>query len=186
MTVSAATLTCYNDVTCYSAWTAESNAVARILLSNGDALCTGSLLNNTAQDYKPYLLTAFHCMDSNGDWQLSDSEKADGDNWAFQFQYRSTTCNGSATATTYTYNQAYFRAAYDQTDALLMELKAPNVNHTNVTFLGWDRATTPSTTGTVIHHPAGDRMKISFDNDALTQSGNFWNTYLDDGSAEYG
>jgi hypothetical protein len=49
-----ALLSCHNDVTCYSAWDGESKAVAMVLLSSGDATCSGSLLNNTANDFKSY------------------------------------------------------------------------------------------------------------------------------------
>jgi len=51
------------DIVCYPAWNNESDGVAQILLSSGTELCSGSLLNNTAQDYRPFILTAFHCIE---------------------------------------------------------------------------------------------------------------------------
>jgi hypothetical protein len=56
----AAVLSCYVDVACNTNWNIESNAVAVVLLSNGTSLCSGSLLNNTAQNYIPYFLSAYH------------------------------------------------------------------------------------------------------------------------------
>lgn len=61
----SATLSCHNNVDCYPDWEDESDGVALILLSNGDALCSGSLVNNTANDFTPYILTANHCLDNN-------------------------------------------------------------------------------------------------------------------------
>jgi hypothetical protein len=200
----ATILNCYNDVACYFAWESESNGVALVLLSSGNYMCSGSLLNNTAQGLNSYFLTAFHCIDvENVNGILSNAEKSAAENWAFRFNYKITTCNGILSTTT-TYNQAYFRAAYVNSDFALMELKRP-VTHLNATFLGWDRTSTPSTTGTNIHHPAGSIMKISFDNDPLVSNigtiewvdseGNIlsispanthWTAILDNGSAEGG
>jgi V8-like Glu-specific endopeptidase len=160
---------CNNDVACYPDWTLESGAVAHVLLSNGTSQCTGSLLNNTAHNYKPYFLTAFHCIDtSKVKGSLSNVEKTAAENWMFRFNYKKPTCSGG-TATTVSYNQAYFRAAHNDTDFALMELKT-SITHSNAVFLGWDRASTASTSGTGIHHPRGDLMKISFDNDNLTET----------------
>lgn len=62
---------CEKDVACYPLWNDQSDGVVQILLASGDALCSGSLLNNTAQDFKPYILTAFHCIDI-GDPDISN------------------------------------------------------------------------------------------------------------------
>ena len=56
-------LICEVDASCYG--DPEKNAVARILFNNnGPFLCTGTLLNNFAQDRTPYFLTANHCVNS--------------------------------------------------------------------------------------------------------------------------
>ena len=56
-------LNCEVDASCYS--DPEKNAVARILFNNnGPYLCTGTLLNNIAQDGTPYFLPANHCVNS--------------------------------------------------------------------------------------------------------------------------
>ena len=80
----------------------------------------------------------------------------------FRFGFKKTTCGASATSSTATYNRAYFRAGWFDTDFALMELRTP-INSDKIKFLGWDRSGNPPIEGTVIHHPAGDPMKISFD-----------------------
>ena len=109
----AAIYNCHNDIACDTAWTKESNGVARILLFGANHLCTGSLLNNTSQDFTPYILTAFHCIDTemfsgcpNG--VLSANEISKAENWSFQFQYKKTTCNGSTIYSTIDYNRPEF------------------------------------------------------------------------------
>jgi hypothetical protein len=192
-------LSCNNDVQCHSIWNTESNGIALVLLSSGDILCSGSLLNNTNQDKKPYFLSAFHCIDINADGIISATEKDNAQNWAFRFFYKKTTCNGNTLTTHITYNNANFRAAWVNTDFLLMELTGTSFN--GLTFLGWDRSGNNPTSGTCIHHPKGDVMKISFDNNTITSNtssitwngssvvspaNTHWVVGLDNGTAESG
>ena len=46
------------------AWRDEIRG-ALLILSNGSAACSGSLINNTSQDCKNYVLTADHCFSSS-------------------------------------------------------------------------------------------------------------------------
>ena len=161
----SAVYNCYNPIMLYPEWADESDAVAVVIINNGTALCTGSLLNNTAQDYKPYFLTAFHCIDTSPfDGFISAAEQSVAENWAFRFQYK------TADASTYiTYNQAYFRAAWQNSDFALMELKQ-SVTNNRITFLGWNKAEAVNGQATCIHHPGGDFMKISFANNSPTSN----------------
>ena len=158
---------CHNDIACYPDWEKESNAVAFLIMGNG--LCTGALLNNTSNNKKGYFLTAFHCIDREPYGSvLSETEKNATQNWAFRFRHKNETCNGSAYASYFTYNGANFRAAWQDTDFCLVELKSDVSDDRRLTFLGWDRTGERPQKGTAIHHPSGERMKISFDNDYIT------------------
>ena len=57
-------LNCEVDASCFAG--SEKNAVGRIVFNTngGEYLCTGTLLNDSAQDETPYFLTANHCVDS--------------------------------------------------------------------------------------------------------------------------
>jgi lysyl endopeptidase len=61
-------------------WQVEKRAVA-IIVEGGFGLCTGALVNNTAQDGTPYFLTANHCLGNVGAW-------------VFYFNHESSTCTG--------------------------------------------------------------------------------------------
>jgi len=200
---------CYIDAICYPDWLKEADGVALILFTLGKVgyAANGSILNNTAQDFKPYFLTAFHCIDIDPvDGVISSSEKAAIESSAFRFQYRYTTCGGSVlnTATTYTYNNAYLRASWKDTDFALLELKTA-VNPNLVTFLGWDRGGSIPSKSTCINHqgvnglpspqqiafdydsPVSNTTTISFGNGVVIAPINsHWIIGIDDGNAGEG
>ncbi len=103
-------------------------------------------------------------------------------------------CGGSVATTGITYNGAQFRAAWNTSDFALMEMDDSPLGDERFAWLGWDRSGTAPTSGTGIHHPSGDVMKISFDNDAIpetvqgsTSGGiNHWYVDIDDGTLEHG
>lgn len=66
-------------------YSAEKRAVCRIVVvvEEGTGVCTGNLINNTKQDGRPLLLSAFHCQD--GYTPLYDL-------WRFDFNYESSSC----------------------------------------------------------------------------------------------
>lgn len=162
-----ADLSCHNNVSCFPSWENQSDAVARLLM--GGSLCSGSLLNNTRQDFKPYFLTAFHCIDADENGVLSNAEKSSTANWAFRFHYKRESCGGGVISTYITYNQADFRSGWVDTDFTLVELRTTRTTD-RVTFLGWDRTGSTPSSGTGIHHPQGDPMAISFDYDRLVSN----------------
>mgnify|MGYP000695158879 CR=1 FL=1 len=88
----------------------------------------------------------------------------------FKFQYKVTECNGNTVRTTYTYNRADFKAAWNTSDFALMELKKSPLSNQEITWLGWDRSGNVPSEGTGIHHPQGDVMKISFDENTLSET----------------
>jgi lysyl endopeptidase len=161
---------CNNDIACFSAWDEESDAVALVLLAGGDELCSGSLLMTAGQTFEPYFLSAFHCIDASKDGSLSSTEIFNAENWMFKFQYKMTSCGGSTATTGITYNGAEFRAGWGTSDFVLMEMNNSPLGDTRFSWLGWDRIGTAPTSGTGIHHPSGDVMKISFDHDAIPET----------------
>lgn len=193
---------CTKDVVCYSSWNAESDGVVQILLSNGNELCTGSLLNNTAQDYRPYIFTAFHCIDigigaayQNG--FLDQNEINQAEEWLVRFRFRHTSCGGSTLANILTYDDTFFRSAWHPTDFALVELQDNIIDDaTSVgqkVWLGWDRSGNTPTSGVGIHHPSGDIMKLSVENNQFSTStwsnglaSGHWFVNFDDGVVEHG
>lgn len=165
---------CNIDVNCPqgAGWEDERDAVA-LVLKNGIKHCSGSLLNNQCQDLRAYFLTAFHCFDANRNGILEGDgdgdEEKDLSLYAFRFKYEAgtPTCPGNSTGTQGTwivYSGAHFRAANNATDFALAELYGSIKNQPNITLAGWDRRNIIPQKTTIIHHPAGDAKKITFDN----------------------
>ncbi len=156
------------------AWQDEKRGVARIYVVEGNQAgwCSGSLINNTAQDCKPYFLTALHCGVS--------ATAANMNQWKFYFRYEAAACTNPTTvgslASYFVTGCLRIADAADGggnsgSDFLLVKLGNANNENTvinnlksanlNAYWNGWNASTSPTTGGVSIHHPAGDIKKIS-------------------------
>lgn len=154
---------CHENTACLSeaGWAAERRAVCRIIgvVEEGTIFCSGTLLNNTAQDGRPYLLTGFHCQD--GFTPLYDL-------WRFVFDYQSSSCaTPAAEPRGYRLQGAELRAGWRDTDFLLLELLDPAYLTYDLFFAGWDRSASPVGSATVLHHPRGDIQKVAASTSAV-------------------
>ncbi len=160
---------CNVDVVCpeNAGWENETNAVVRIVMNN--YLCSGSLLNNTAQDGTPYILTANHCIGQ----PYSD--------WIFNFKYEVDQC-GSTTDPYPNFSDipsvsgCELRATAgdgesgdeDTLDFCLVEMsQVPPASYTPY-YAGWDHSGNTPTNTRGIHHPSGDVKKFCIDDDPPT------------------
>jgi lysyl endopeptidase len=121
-----------------------------IITAGGNGFCTGTLINNCAEDGTPYFLTADHCLDPGVE------------NWVFRFNWDSPVCdpteNGPLDQTVSGCELLVNSAA---TDVALLLLSAPPPPDYDVYYSGWNRTDVPAERVTCIHHPAGDIKKIS-------------------------
>jgi hypothetical protein len=147
---------CHNDVSCHSAWSGVALAVAGLGVAGFDSLfCTGQLINNFAQDFTPYFLTANHCLDSA--FEAQDTEIFWG--------YQTATCGGTppslgSVPTSVGTTLVSTNPASDYT-LLMIEGTLPN----GLFWAGWNAgAIDNGTAATAIHHPSGDFKRISFGN----------------------
>ncbi len=181
---------CQVNVNCSEGneWKDERNGVARILVKDGNSQgwCSGSLVNNTAQDCKPYFLTALHCGVTSSTNDLNQ--------WKFYFKYEASACTNPTSSTglggTSTTITGCIKKATSNdgggssgSDFLLVQLGTVSNETATVTKLksaaiqaywnGWDANNTAVNKGVGIHHPSGDIKKISTYTSNLTSSG--WN-----------
>lgn len=151
---------CNNNVICPEGdpWRDQIRSVAMIVVS-GSGICTGTLINNCAQDGTPYFLTANHCLPGN----LNVST------WVFRFNWDSPTCSPTTNGpTNQTVSGATLLAHGTGSDYALLQLASTPPSNYNVYYSGWDRSGTVPSNQTCIHHPAADIKKISFDYDAAS------------------
>lgn len=150
---------CNNNTICPEGdpWRDQIRSVAMIVVS-GSGICTGTLINNCANNGTPYFLTANHCLSGNVG------------TWVFRFNWDSPTCSPTTNGpTTQTVSGATLLANSAATDVALLQLNSTPPSSYNVFYSGWDRSGTIPTAQTGIHHPAGDIKKISFDTNSATQ-----------------
>jgi hypothetical protein len=162
---------CNLDVDCpigsdWQAYKDLNKRAAGILLSGGSGFCSGSLINNTANDGTPYFLTANHCSGSNPA------------SWAFRFGWISpdpvcaTTASSTNGPTTMTISGATLRAKAPGSDFSLVEINSAIPPAWDRVWAGWDKTDNFPTFQVGIHHPSGDIMKVCRDDDAATKEVN--------------
>lgn len=156
-------------------WQGQKRGVVRIGLLAGANMgwCSGSVINNTAQDCTPYILSADHC---GGDASTSEYLQ-----WVFYFNYESPNCinpasEGTLASQTMTGCEVTAKGGQGGTagsDFHLIRLTNEIPIAYNTYYNGWNRENDGASNGVSIHHPAGDIKKISTFNTPLTTSD--WN-----------
>jgi len=156
---------CQVNVNCSEGnnWQDEKRGVVRIFVIEGafGGWCSGSLVNNTAQDCTPYVLTALHCG--------LNSTTANLNQWVFYFNYESSGCaNGTQGQVPNNTMTGCARIADsgdgggdNGSDYMLVEINNNVPQGYNPYYNGWRRNNVTSSSGVSIHHPSGDIKKIS-------------------------
>lgn len=168
---------CNMDVKCLleaDPWQDNVRAVAAYT-KNGSRYCTGSLVNNTAQDAKLYFMTANHCL----------SSQAEADTVVTYWNYNNTTCRVPGSAASgqpgdgpldQAISGATLRATFADSDFTLLELNGEVPQAFGQFWAGWDRtpyaapggpgngdtACSPASLCAAIHHPSVADKRITF------------------------
>lgn len=170
----SSTLTYFPNVACYPDYEKESDAVGLVLAANGEAWGSGLLIMSTDFSFKPYFLTSFSCFDYNLDGTMSDGDISTAESCLFKFHYKTTECENEELTPSYTYNNAYYRAGWADTDFALIEIRGNLRNNPFLTWLGWDNSGDGVPYGTCIHYPNGEPLKIAFENNPFVSSDPIW------------
>lgn len=188
---------CQVDVACTperNGWEDQIRSVVHYTFTiNGSTfVCSAATINNTAQDCKPYILTAWHCGERSAGTSIAS--------WVWYWNYQKTSCapnnnNQNPSKGTQTMTGGQVRASSGNgtlnnppgnnqvagSDFYLVELNSAIPSAYNPYFAGWDRNTAGATSGVGIHHPAGSAKKISTFTSTLTNTsfngggnGHFW------------
>ncbi|HEV2688077.1 MAG TPA: hypothetical protein VGV35_05970, partial [Bryobacteraceae bacterium] len=152
---------CNLDVKCYSDWQDAKRSVAHIQFEEtqgpeqGTFLCSASLVATRDNSFKPYLLTAGHCI----------HDEAAARSLQTFWQYESAGCNlgpptGRGTLNSANGGHLLAWGTIPNGDYSLVLL--PDVP-SGVVFSGWDIADLDIGSGvTGVHHPMGSYKRISF------------------------
>jgi len=164
---------CNVDVNCPEGdpWRTQIDSTVQIIA--GGFLCSAMLINNTANDGRQLVMSANHC----GNY----------DNAVFRFNFQRSGCDTGSSPTNQTVQGSNLIAAGTAGDFRLVEVIPPIPASYGPYYSGWNRGPTAPTSAFGVHHPSGDPKKISFEDDPLVRSGNFWTvTDWDVGTTEGG
>ncbi len=148
---------CHLDPNCYPEWKSTMSMVGQIAFEDGadQYLCSGSLVATRDNSFKPYFLTASHCVHSEEVARTVETF------WTYQ----TASCGGQPPTRA---NSAKSKAGAHLVESGGMAqgdyslLLLPDVP-SGVTFSGWDPTDPPLTTElTGLHHPMGSWKRISF------------------------
>lgn len=161
---------CMQPLACLKQDTDKYNEIGRsvvLIIINGEVACTGTLINNTQNDGKPYLLTASHCLNNEFKVENPDYEQVAGNTVTF-FNYESPLCHPVIRGTEeMSMASAYFRATNVNTDMALLELTEIPPVYYEPYYAGWNAKDkgTPPYAG--IHHPQASVKRIGNAEDVI-------------------
>lgn len=146
------------------------NGIAQIVVVVNGMIgsCSGTLVNNTSEDWRPLIMTAYHCTFYKDplSGKVMNASEEDFRQWVFNFHFERPECanNQWVGEQAYSISGAKRLAAVPMdhgSDALLVETLNPIPDYYGVYYNGWDRSGTLEPKAKGLHHPSGDVMKIS-------------------------
>ncbi len=155
--------------------------------------CTATLINNTAMDGKPYLLTAYHCInpDDHSDLFSSFEELLASVTmyWNFEhdqcrdFANNQAGGNGGTTPVDYTTGGATLVSQPDNRDLVVLELNSTPSASYNLYYAGWNRTGDTATTGVCIHHARSDVKRVTIDTAPISSTDVYWDIGITEGGS---
>jgi len=160
--------TCHINVVCEEgdAWRDQIRSVVhyQTVAGGGVYMCSGALVNNTANDKTNYILSAYHCQDL----------PVDITRFVVYFNYQTSACIGNSGTHNNSVIGADIVAKFSASDFMLMKLRTAIPDRYEVFYAGWTRSTGTPSIGAGIHHPGGDWKKISIPNRVQSSDANLW------------
>lgn len=159
---------CEIDVACREGFHEDQRrSVCRILV-DGTSFCSGNLVDNTAKDGTPYVLTASHCL-----FRRSVFDEYKAETCLFFFNYESPDCSGVLDGTSeMCLSGATVVAARPERDMLLLRLNDIVPPDFMTYSAGWNATETVQGPAYCFHHPNGDVKKVSEELDS-PEAGSF-------------
>ena len=165
---------CSVDVICPVGddWRLEIASVG-VISTGGSTYCSGFMINNTAEDGRPFFMTADHCgIGTNNAPSL-----------VVYWNFESPVCgqHGGGSLSQYMTGSTFLAGA-SATDFTLVEMDDPVDSDHMISFAGWNRSNTDATSAVAIHHPATDEKSISFEDDPTTTTSYYGTSSPGDGT----
>jgi hypothetical protein len=165
---------CHNNVP--PEWANVAKSVGQMQFTSGgfEYICTGTLLNPTANDYDPIFLTANHCI----------STEAEAQSLRVYWLYNSGDFPSVSLPRS---DSASLLSTGERSDYTLLRIRGAIPLRAGVTYSGWEAAATTliGTAVAGIHHPRGSYKRFS--TGTTNTSGDFievrWNSGITEGGS---
>lgn len=168
----ALAVACLVDVNCPQGAPYQDIKRAVIWMVSSGVGCSGSILNNTAEDGTPYMMTAEHCGNMT--------------NGVFVFDYERSGCGTGSSSQSSTLSGSTRLAASSLYDGQLYRLNQSIPAGYKPFFAGWSLRTTPRAPAVGISHPSGLPKKIQIDRQDPFDLGTRWNVFYEVGAIQPG
>ncbi|MYD85930.1 MAG: hypothetical protein F4Y14_06980, partial [Acidobacteria bacterium] len=120
----------------------------------GTVGCSGALLNNTAEDGKPYFLTALHCG-------FRSDPEGNARSVVVYWNYQKPGCGSGSGSRSQTQSGAQYRAGHVASDIALLELDDALDPAHELFLAGWDVSGSVVGFPVAVHHPRRDLKSIT-------------------------
>ncbi|NQW30985.1 MAG: hypothetical protein HQ472_10795 [Ignavibacteria bacterium] len=175
---------CHIPINCREGWNwcVERDGVA-LLETFGDEesrICTATLVNTTQNSRKPYLMTAWHCLNGGSptECDLDEDDIDDILNFVAVFKWYSDDCTGSYGTYLESFAGLEFVMAHRASDVALLRILETSESgefdpaaDIPFTYAGWTRVSSGLEPGAIVHHPQGDLMKLAIPSDGIEPQG---------------
>lgn len=141
---------CFTNVNCPEGDPFDPQKRATFRTFSNGGLCSGALINNTAEDATQYAYTAWHC--------------GQGSNTVFTFNYQTATCSGGSAPQNETVSGATNLVSHQGSDNRLLRINNQIPPSYQAFFAGWRKSTANPTFTMSMNHPSGGPKKIAIDN----------------------
>jgi len=159
--------TCSQHTSCVTAISTVKQSVC-LLIINGSTLCSGTLVNNTDQDGKPYLLTASHCF---GEGTTYTAAKSVAPSVIAFLNYEAPNCTPTVRGSIEFYVAGTtLKALAADIDFALLQLSSTPPVDARPYYAGWNLSTSPTPPFRGIHQPYGTVKRVATENDNITKT----------------
>ncbi len=161
--IGSTTDSCSYHATCFDVTDKVEKGVC-VLIIDGSVLCTGTLVNNTAQDGTPYVLTAAHCLDG-----YSETPAEVATSIVAFFNYEAPNCVSSIRGSIeQTIGGSTLKAFASDVDLALVELSStPPVDYRPY-YAGWNLSASLTPPFYGIHHPYGTVKRVAVEEHSIS------------------
>lgn len=155
---------CQVDATCYGEHELQMRSSV-LYIVEGTEYCSGNMINNTANDGTPYMITSSHCLYARGTTDVVFDKAAKS---VFFFNFRRPHCHvdiyGSMEMSLAGSEIVFLQR---ESDALMLRLNNRPPLEYSVYYAGWNATRDVPSPYYSFHHPNKDMLKISVEEDEV-------------------